>query len=128
MTLDATGSHEAKEVEVNQRKLPLEENERAAAQKIWFIAAPMGIIGWTIALYIVKCVLVDKVVRSLVMWNCTFSDANKLRTWDPVYCRQLDAFFTTDDLGPHLASVFSIVVAFYFGRAAIVEVASIVKR
>ena len=83
MTLDATGSHEAKEVEVNQRKLPLEENERAAAQKIWFIAAPMGIIGWTIALYIVKCVLFDKVVRSLVMWNCTFSDATKPRTWDP---------------------------------------------
>ena len=87
----------------------------------------MGIIGWTIALYIVKCVLFDKVVRSLVMWNCTFR-ATKPVTWDSDHCRQLDAFFTTDDQGPHLASVFSIVVAFYFGRAAIVEVASIIKR
>lgn len=130
MNLDAAGSVDAKKVELVTREMALEEKERdvdarevTALQAIpggWFITAPMGIIGWTIALYIAKCVLIDKVARPFVMGGAgCASDAA---------CPQLDRLMNTDPLGPDLAIVFSTVVAFYFGRAAIREVAGILKR
>lgn len=101
-----------------QDKVVLEEKDPAKDR--WFLTAPMVIIGWTIALYIAKCIFVDKVVGSVVLAGCSKPITGT--------CRFLDQLFTTDDLGPHLATVFLTVVGFYFGRAAIMEIADKLKR
>jgi hypothetical protein len=33
----------------------------------WLLSTPMYIIGWTIAFYIAKCILIDKVVGAFAM-------------------------------------------------------------
>ena len=71
---------------------------------------------------IAKCILIDKVIGALVMAlaKCTikYSDA---------HCGQLDRWFTTDDLGPTLSTVFISVVGFYFGQAAVKEIANMIR-
>jgi hypothetical protein len=42
-------------------------------------------------------------------------------------CAHLDRWFTTDDLGPTLSTVFIAVVGFYFGQAAVKEIANMIR-
>ena len=89
----------------------------------WLLTTPMYIIGWTIALYIAKCILIDKVIGALVM---------ALASCPRVFaagstCMHLDRWFTTDDLGPTLSTVFIAVVGFYFGQAAVKEIANMIR-
>jgi hypothetical protein len=101
---------------------PAKDGARDTAAGGWLLTTPMYIIGWTIALYIAKCILIDKVIGALVMAlaKCTikYSDA---------HCGQLDRWFTTDDLGPTLSTVFISVVGFYFGQAAVKEIANMIR-
>jgi hypothetical protein len=89
----------------------------------WFLTIPMYIIGWTIALYIAKCILIDKVIGALVMALATCPRGFAAGST----CAHLDRWFTTDDLGATLSTVFISVVGFYFGQAAVKEIASMIR-
>jgi hypothetical protein len=114
--------------EVVDAKAPPQETVKDGAGAIgggrWFLTAPMYIIAWTIALYVAKCILFDKVIGGLALALC-LGDAPK-RPKDVPYtkCVELDRLFTTDDLGHNLTIVFVSVVGFYFGQAAIKEIIS----
>jgi hypothetical protein len=101
---------------------PVKDGPRDTAVGGWLLTTPMYIIGWTIALYIAKCILIDKVVGALVMAlaKCAIKYSGE-------HCGQLDRWFTTDDLGPTLSTVFIAVVGFYFGQAAVKEIANMIR-
>jgi hypothetical protein len=83
----------------------------------------MYIIGWTIALYIAKCILIDKVAGAVVMALASCPRGFAAGST----CAHLDRWFTTDDLGGTLSTVFISVVGFYFGQAAVKEIASMIR-
>lgn len=74
--------------------------------KWWFAALPPALIGTTIAAYVAKTILYDKVIGSFV--GC----AGKTL---PGTC----GTFSTDGLGGDLQWVFMAVIASYFGTAVV---------
>src|SRR3978361_271250 len=88
----------------------------------WLLNIPMYIIGWTIALYIAKCILIDKVIGAFAMANakCPPRSAEE-------HCVRLDRWFTTDSLGPTLSTVFIACLAFHMGHLAVKEMANMIR-
>jgi hypothetical protein len=74
--------------------------------KWWFAALPPALIGATIAGYVAKSILWDKVIGSFV--GCSGHTA-------PGTCM----VFNTDPLAPELNWVFMAVIASYFGTAVV---------
>lgn len=110
------------EVAASKVVAPVNDGANDTSTRGWFLNIPMYIIGWTIALYIAKSILVDKVLGSLVM-----AHAKCARKYSDDQCAHLDRWFTTDDLGPTLSTVFIAVVGFYFGQAAVKEIANMIR-
>lgn len=72
------------------------------ASKWWFVAAGQAIMLWSVAIYIAKLLVWDKVIGAFV--GCVGHTA-------PGTC----TLFTTDDVGANLAWVVSAVVLSAFG-------------
>ena len=111
------------EVAAPKAALPINDNVSGTGTGGWLLATPMYIIGWTIALYIAKCILIDKVIGALVMALASCPRGFAAGST----CAHLDRWFTTDDLGPTLSTVFIAVVGFYFGQAAVKEIANMIR-
>jgi hypothetical protein len=110
------------EVAAPKVALPVKDGVTDTGAGGWLLTTPMYIIGWTIALYIAKCILIDKVIGAMVM-----ALAKCKIKYSDVHCGELDRWFTTDDLGPTLSTVFIAVVGFYFGQAAVKEIATLIR-
>lgn len=80
--------------------------QAAVQTKWWFAAIPPALIGLTIAGYVAKSILWDKVVGSFV--GCSGHTA-------PGTCM----VFNTDPLAPELNWVFMAVIASYFGTVVV---------
>jgi hypothetical protein len=111
------------EVAAPKAALPVKDGVGDTGTRGWLLTTPMYIIGWTIALYIAKCILVDKVIGALVMALASCPRGFAAGST----CAHLDRWFTTDDLGGTLSTVFISVVGFYFGQAAVKEIASMIR-
>jgi hypothetical protein len=110
------------EVAAPKAASPVKDSARDTGGGGWFLTIPMYIIGWTIALYIAKCILIDKVIGAFAM-----AHANCPPKFAEARCVHLDRWFTTDDLGGTLSTVFISVVGFYFGQAAVKEIANMIR-
>ena len=110
------------EVAASKAVPPVKDGAQETTIAGWLLNIPMYIIGWTIALYIAKCILIDKVIGAFAMANakCPPRSADE-------HCVHLDRWFTTDSLGPSLSTVFIAVVGFYFGQAAVKEIANMIR-
>jgi hypothetical protein len=82
------------------------QGQAAVQTKWWFAALPPAVIGFTIAAYVSKTILYDKVIGSFV--GCSGHTL-------PGTC----ATFSTDGLGGDLQWVFMAVIASYFGTAVV---------
>jgi hypothetical protein len=80
--------------------------QAAVQTKWWWAALPSTIIGFTIAIYIAKCILYDKVIGSFV--GCSGHQ-------EPGVC----ITFGTDGMSSELNYVFLAVVGSYFSLAVI---------
>jgi hypothetical protein len=105
--LEASNNSERIAADLASRELDLEKRERELATQViiseegrWWTALPRALIAYAFAVYVVKCVV-----------------------WDKVF-----ALGSTDPLGGDIATWGQWVLAFYFGGRTLEKVARIMRR
>lgn len=85
------------QVELRERELATQQN--LADEGRWWTAAPRAIVMWSVAIFVAKCIVWDKVLK----------------------------LGSTDPLSGDLANVFGLVIAFWFAGRTVEKVSKIIS-